>query len=136
MQDGDFAQPEGGMEAGPDAEKPDVTNEFGIEETIDLVDSLVKLANAVKVSMADGKFSALDAFNFTGAVVSLPSALTGLNMVPAELSNLDDEEIQTIVNVVRDTLEYATDETIQLIIQKALVVGLGIKDIVELIKDA
>ena len=131
MLDGD-----GQMTAGPDAENPGVNNEFGIDETTDVVESIVKIANAVKVTMEDGKFSPMEAFNFTGALISLPKALSGLKFIPAELDNLDDGEIETLVNTVRETLEYASDELIQAIIKKALVIALEIKELVEVIKDA
>lgn len=136
MQDGHGIEVPGNLDAGPSAENPEVTNEFGIDETTDVVESLVKLANAVKVTMEDGKFTAMEAFNFTSALISLPSALTGIEMIPAELSNLDDGEIESLVNTVRETLEYASDELIQVIIKKALVIALEIKELVEVIQDA
>lgn len=136
MQDGHGIEVPGNLDAGPPAENPEVTNEFGIEETTDVVESLVKLANAVKVTMEDGKFTAMEAFNFTSALISLPSALTGIEMIPAELDNLDDGEIETLVNTVRETLEYASDELIQAIIKKALMIALEIKELVGIIKDA
>jgi hypothetical protein len=127
---------DGQMVAGPNAEHPGATNEFGIEETSDVLESLIKIANAVKVTMEDGKFSPMEAFNFTGALVSLPKALSGLKFVPAELDNLSDDEIAILVETVKDELEYASDEKVQAIITQGLKAAIAIKDLIGVIKDA
>lgn len=118
-----------------DGVKPEPTITFGIDETLDIIDSLVKIGNAINKSMEDGEFNTIDLFNFTGAMVSLPSALTGIGMVPNEMKDLDSEEIKILVDEIADNLDYADDEDIKLIIDDSLNVVLSIKQLIAHLKN-
>ena len=110
-------------------DKPEM--EFGIEETKDVIVVLAKIANGVDKSLEDGEFTITDAFNFTGVVTKLPAALSGLKFVPAELGNLDDSEIAELVGLVKEELDIADDEKVKAIIDKALIIVLAIKGLIE-----
>ncbi|MEL6670130.1 MAG: hypothetical protein AAFP08_14250, partial [Bacteroidota bacterium] len=67
----------------------------GIKETKELFKSMVDLKDAVKLSTAnDGKLDIPgDLPNFINPLFGLPTAIQGIDQIPAELRDLDQNEI-------------------------------------------
>lgn len=89
--------------------------EFGIEETMDVVDFGVDFANAVIKTFEDGKVTPGDIIHFVSPVIKLPSAISGLEMVPAEIENMDEAELQTVVNSVMEKLNVPEDKAREIV---------------------
>lgn len=77
-------------------------NQYGVSETVDLIEFLVSIAVAVKKSFADdGKFTVADALNFLSPVTLFPSAITGIDKVPLEMKDeITPEEKAAMLAVV------------------------------------
>jgi len=91
------------LENVPLVEKPGIN--LGIDETMDAVDFSISLANAIIYSFADGKLGIGDIGYFMQPFMKLPAALSGIEFIPDELENLDDEEIAILKDKVAEDLE-------------------------------
>ena len=98
-------------------QKPGI--DLGIEETKEVVQFGIALANGIVKTLGDGKVTVSDIPNFISAVMKLPAALNGLEKVPAELDNLTDSEVTELIKLVQDNIEI-DDENAKEIVQLAI----------------
>lgn len=67
-----------------------------IKETMEVLDGVVKILEEYKAAMEDGSIGVLDIPKLLPVFFALKSGLTGIGLVPAELKDLDDEELAAI----------------------------------------
>jgi len=92
---------------------------IGIDETKDVLLFAVLFANAINKTFADGKVTLADLPNFFNVVLKLPAALNGINKVPSEINDLDENELKTLLQIVKDNLGLQTDQ-VKVVLQKSL----------------
>ncbi len=105
----------------------------GIEETKDVVLFGVKFANAIIASFADGKITAGDIMNFINPMFKLPGAMSGLNRVPVELADLDENELTELIELVMDELECESPKA-KKIVEESIRAMFAIFELVKVIK--
>lgn len=92
---------------------------FGIEETLDVVDFGVAIANGAVKSLKDGKVGISDIPHFISPLIKLPTALTGIDKVPAEIGDIDDVELEKLINHVKANLDVDNEKAME-IVQRSL----------------
>ena len=104
---------------------------FGVKETIEVLTFGFDFSEAVQMAKTnDGKVDWKDAGLFFGlAVGSLPKAISGIQNVPKELSELSEEERDEIVMYFSDRFDLTKDKLEELI-EKTLKVVLDLVDVV------
>ena len=106
---------------------------YGINETRDVIVCGIQLANSVIKTLDDGKVTIGDIPNFIAPVMKLPAAISGITMVPAELNDLDEVELQEITEFVQNNLE-VDSATAQEIIKQSIQTIYSIYKLAKLIK--
>lgn len=112
-------------------EKPGVG--FGIEETKDVVAFGISLTNSVIKSFRDGNINLIDIPFFIEPITKLPSALSGISMVPFEIGDIDKFELQQIISFVKENLDVDEREA-KNIIELSLLMIYDIYDLIKTIK--
>jgi len=79
--------------------------EKGIKESKELVVFISKLINGIIKSAEDKEFSFSDVQHFVPAGKDLTKSLEGLSDIPAELKDLDSDEIEELLVAVTEGLE-------------------------------
>lgn len=93
------------------------------KDTIELIDGIFDLVDATDASLKDdGKITVTDAPKFFGFVMKLPAAVGGIQNVPRELSDLDDETREEVVSYFAKRFDLDND-TLELHIEDALRTG-------------
>lgn len=77
---------------------------YGIKETKDLFSLVGATVTAVEASLEDGKINLIDLGNFVTALAALPAAITGIQEIPKEITDLDDDEIEQLRNEFGDVV--------------------------------
>lgn len=113
------------------ADKPGI--KLGIEEVLDAVDFSVSFANAIVLSYADGQLSLSDFGYAVAPFMKIPTVLTGINAIPAELSDLDEAELEQIITKVQNDLQI-DDKKARNIVVKALRFAYATYDLVRAFK--
>lgn len=108
--------------------------EIGIDETLDVVNCGIDIANSTISALEDGKITFTDAPKFFGLVFSVPKAISGINLVPAELENLNAEELTQVIEAVKTKLNVA-DEKAKVIAEKSIKVLYQVYDLIKTIKE-
>lgn len=106
---------------------------IGIDETMDVVDAAVSLANAIIDSYSDGKLTVSDIFNFIKPFTKLPKAISGIDQVPSELDDLQEAELQRLIDFVQAELD-VDDLKAKLIVQKSLEAIYGLYELLKVIR--
>jgi hypothetical protein len=84
---------------------------YGIKETKELLVFGFKLQKAISSSLEDGKINMItDAPKFLSALMSAPKAFGGINLVPKELADLNEEEREELMQLARDEFELSNKE--------------------------
>lgn len=109
-------------------EKPGVG--FGIDETKDVVEFGISLTNSLIHAFKDGKITLTDVPYFISPMTKLPSALSGINMVPFEVGDIQKFELQKLTDFVKENLDIDNKKARNIIEYSLLV----IYDIYELVK--
>lgn len=109
-------------------EKPGVS--IGIEETKDVVLFATLFADSIIKSLADGKITITDAPYFFNAMIKLPKAISGIEKVPAEISDLDENEMKELIQIVKDNLGVPTDQC-KTIVEKSLTLVYAAFDLIK-----
>lgn len=97
-------------------------NLYGIDETVDVLEFLAKIAKAVKLSLADDDaITVSDALNFIEPLTAVAGAVTGIASVPLELQDEITEEekaklmaVVVSAGVVPERALQATDEALDI----------------------
>ena len=101
----------------------------GIDETKDVILFICALANAIKKSMDDGEVTLGDAMHFTPILMKIFPALNAIKLVPSELNDLQPEEKEQLINLIKDELDFNTD--VEEVIDEALDIVWSIKNLIE-----
>lgn len=109
-------------------DKPGV--EVGIDETKDVVLFATLFADSIIKALADGKITFSDAPYFFSAMIKLPKAISGIDKVPAEISDLDENEMKELVQIVKDNLGVPTDQC-KVIVEKSLALVYAAFDLIK-----
>lgn len=84
---------------------------LGTQELEELVDFVFDISDSIKSSIEDdGKVSVGDAPKFLKPLLKSGKAIGGINAVPRELADLDDEEMRVIVSKVKDRFDITDDK--------------------------
>lgn len=102
---------------------------LGINETKDVVLFAVLFANALMKTFADNKVSLTDLPHFFNVALKLPAALSGINKVPAEIKDVDENEIKELIQIIKDNLGLETDQA-KVVLQKSLNLVYAVYDLV------
>ena len=73
-------------------DKPEMDLNIGIKETVEAIDFVIALANAIVKAYSDKKFSFTDLVYVIQPMTKVPAFINGIGMVPAELKDLNKEE--------------------------------------------
>lgn len=104
---------------------------LGMTETKELVSFILSLGNGIGASLEDGKIGVSDVSNFFGAMTLAGPALSGVNAIPGELSDMDDAEKEDLLAFVNEKFDIPQDN-IEASIERSLRIGV---DIAALIAD-
>lgn len=120
------------LETIPLPEKPGI--EIGIKETLDAVDFSIALANSIVIAYQDGQLGLTDFQYAISPFMKVPAMLSGINAIPAEISDMTEAELQQIVDKVSNDLEVNSDKAL-VIVTKAIKVAYSIYELLKLFKD-
>ncbi len=112
-------------------EKPGVG--FGIDETKDVIEFGISLTNSLMHAFSDGKITLADVPYFIAPMTKLPSALSGINMVPFEVGDIQKFELQKLTGFVKENLDI-DDKKAKNIIEYSLLIIYDIYELVTTIK--
>ena len=103
---------------------------FGIKETQDVFRAGIALKDAIKISRQDdGKITFPgDLINFIGFLTVLPAAFSGIENVPNELNDLDDEEIVVLSDMFGEIIN---DTDYQRVFFGLVIAGTAINEIIK-----
>jgi hypothetical protein len=104
----------------------------GIQETKEVMVFGVGMAMAIDESTKDG-FQWTDIFNLVPPLTELPVALEGINDVPEEIKDMDDNERKELIEAIND-LDFASDRSEE-VAKQALRAGLENLKLVALIRE-
>lgn len=105
----------------------------GIKESKELVKFVTELVKAIDKSLEDGEFALSDIVNFYQALTAASSGLSGIQEIPAELKDLQPEEVHELCEYVKNEFQLRNHKHEQ-IVESALEIGVKIYDLILLIK--
>lgn len=105
----------------------------GIKETKEAMLFGISLAMAVDESTQDG-FQWTDILNMIPPMTKLPAAISGIEKVPAEIEDLDEQERAELVEAIQE-MDFVSDES-EMIAEQALRVGVEIGNLILKIREA
>lgn len=105
----------------------------GIKETKEVVVFLAKVGEGVEKALADGKIDLSDALDFTGAVMAIGAAVSGVGEVPSELKDLDASEAAELVNAALAELPHLSGKALG-VVKAALAVVVSVSSLVSALK--
>lgn len=88
---------------------------YGVKETQEAVILGARIGNAVDAAMSDGEITLSDSRYVFGVVGAVKPALEGSKFIGKELSDLDEEERETLANTLADELDLTSDEAEELV---------------------
>lgn len=92
----------------------------GTKETIEFLDFAFDLADATQQSLAsDGKINLFDVPNYIKVAFKAPAAFGGIELVPRELANFNEEERRFIIDHVNKRFDLPNDK-LEGLIEKTL----------------
>lgn len=108
--------------------------QYGVKETLDVVDLGLSLLVVGKQALADGKVN----FNDVGLILSVfpkvQPAIDNAGQVPKELSELDEQDSAAVISYVKARLPEVTDDAkARLIAEKAFKVGLASAELLSVV---
>lgn len=81
-----------------------------IKETKEALNFAFDVFGAIQASSEDGQITVADVPNFLQVAMKAPEAVKGINYVPAELMNLDENGNEEIKRLVADRFNISDDE--------------------------
>lgn len=103
-----------------------------IKETTEAMTFGISLAMAVDSATQDG-FQWTDIFNLVPPLTQLPAAIEGIEKVPAEIADLDDDERRELAEAIVK-LDFASDRSEE-IAEQALKVGVDLAKLIMMIRE-
>ena len=123
-----------------DMEEVNMAEKVGIEDTKELLDFIFSLAEAVKKSAADGKFSWSDGLNFIEPLKKIGPAIDNIEDVIPEVMDLDASEWNELVDYCQNKFDFITESDdgeevdIETKIEDALNAGIELLRLTQIIK--
>ena len=123
-----------------DMEEVNMAEKVGIEDTKELLDFIFSLAEAVKKSAADGKFSWTDGLNFIEPLKKIAPAIDNIEDVIPEVMDLDASEWNELVDYCQTRFDFITESDdgeevdIETKIEDALNAGIELLRLTQIIK--
>jgi hypothetical protein len=108
------------------------TLKLGTQETREALDFLFDLTDAIIKSLEDGKVNLLDAPKFLKPFKSASSGISGINIIPKEIVDMDDDEWEEIAAHVAERFDLKDDnieKDIELILKRAGQLAISIKNL-------
>lgn len=105
-----------------------------MKETKELIGLALKIANATGAALEDGKVDFVDIVKFTPVVGALASGLTGLEMIPSELSKMTEAEYKDLIEWAKAEFDIPQDR-VEERVELALDAGLKIAQLIMLFLD-
>jgi hypothetical protein len=105
---------------------------LGTQETKEALDFLFDLTDAIIKSLEDGKVNLLDAPKFLKPFKSASSGISGINIIPKEIIDMDDQEWDELAKHVAERFDLKNDNIeadIENILKRAGQLALAIKNI-------
>lgn len=96
--------------------------EIGIEETTDVVKFGISLTNAIVKAKEDGKINLLDLALLVSPLTKLFPAISGIDKVPAEIADINDEELNVLILLAMNELEIDNTSAKEIIKQSLVVI--------------
>lgn len=113
---------------------------YGIQQTKELLDFIFSLAEAIKKSASDGKFSWSDGLNFIDPLKKIAPAIDDIESVIPEVMDLDSSEWNELVDYIQERFDLVTTSTdgeeddIETKIEEALNAGVELLRLTQVIK--
>lgn len=82
---------------------------MGVKETGELLIWVAKAGSVVGAALEDGKVDLADLPKLIGILPGAPTALMGINQIPAELKDMDAAEAAMLVQMFAEHFEIAND---------------------------
>lgn len=120
------------VEAAPEAPKAE-DPKLGIGDLTDVIDLCLALLSAGVGALQDGKVDLLDLFQLTKVVPAVGPAVAGIQNVPSELADLNEEEAAALIKHVMEKLSVG-DEKARLVVDKALKVSASAWELVRAVR--
>ena len=123
-----------------DMEEVNMAEKVGIEDTKELLDFIFSLAEAVKKSAADGKFSWSDGLNFIEPLKKIAPAIDDIENVIPEVMDLDASEWNELVDYCQTKFDFLTESDdgeeidVESKIEDALNAGIELLRLTQIIK--
>ena len=123
-----------------DMEEVNMAEKLGIDDTKELLDFIFSLAEAVKKSAADGKFSWTDGLNFIEPLKKIAPAIDNIEDVIPEVMDLDASEWNELVDYCQNKFDFITESDdgeevdIETKIEDALNAGIELLRLTQIIK--
>ena len=123
-----------------DMEEVNMAEKLGIDDTKELLDFIFSLAEAVKKSAADGKFSWSDGLNFIEPLKKIGPAIDNIEDVIPEVMDLDASEWNELVDYCQTKFDFLTESDdgeeidIESKIEDALNAGIELLRLTQIIK--
>jgi len=118
---------------GTQRKKIGVIDMVGIKETKEAMLFGISLAMAIDESTQDG-FQWTDILSLIKPMTKLPTALDGIQEVPSELDDLDENERAELIKAIEE-LEFASEKS-EAIAEQALIAGVEIGKLIMEIRKA
>lgn len=83
---------------------------MGIKESKELLTFLARLGNSIDKALEDNKITVSDASYLFDPIFAAKGAFEGVNLIPAELSDLDNDEALELVFTVKTELDLRDDQ--------------------------
>ena len=121
-------------------EEVNMAEKLGIDDTKELLDFIFSLAEAVKKSAADGKFSWSDGLNFIEPLNQIGPAIDNIEDVIPEVMDLDASEWNELVDYCQNKFDFITESDdgeevdIETKIEDALNAGIELLRLTQIIK--
>ncbi len=94
-----------------------------IKETKEMVMFMAKLASGLGAAAADGKLDFLDVAKLAPVLMRAGDAMSGMEMIPAELADLDAEEREELIAMFAAEFSWPEGEIEELIEKCMAAVG-------------
>jgi len=113
--------------------------QLGTKDLEEAVDFAFNIADAIEESLEDGKITIGDAPKFLKTFITSAGAVEGINNVPAQIGDLDADELERIVTKIKARFDI-DDDKLEQYIEEAFTAGVNlavsIKNIMSLRKVA
>ena len=108
--------------------------EHGIQETKEMLDFIIAMGNGYGKAVEDGEWTASDLTHFMDALLKVPAALANMDLIPVELGDLEEAELQELKDHVVEEFDIPQDD-VEEVIEMALGIGLDIYDLIQKIRE-